>query len=93
MNSVCVCLMSGCSSCIIIVNHYRYQHLKKDSMLFTLLIFNYFIHTYTHICLYTSFVYKKVYILVCTNMYSSPNTNNLYIHYMDKSTGTPSVET
>ncbi len=23
---------------------------------------------------------------------SSPNTNDLYIHYMDKSTGTPSVE-
>ncbi len=23
---------------------------------------------------------------------SSPNTNDLYIHYMDKSTGTPSLE-
>ncbi len=26
----------------------------------------------------------------CKN--SSPNTNDLYIHYMDKSTGTPSLE-
>ncbi len=25
-------------------------------------------------------------------IFSSPNTNDLYIHYMDKSTGTPSLE-
>ncbi len=28
-------------------------------------------------------------VCVCV---SSPNTNDLYIHYMDKSTGTPSLE-
>ncbi len=37
-------------------------------------------------------VCARVCVCVWCVCVSSPNTNDLYIHYMDKSTGTPSLE-